>query len=190
MLLYVNGNEISAGACCINDFVQADDDYRFTAQANKAHPENVLHSYGYYLSRLLNLGFRCEASVKHNNQEIAKSVEHFVCNSLPLLKSQYTVVVVGWLSIVDADPVNKLATLLDQKNIQKIFFNIKKPALKPLTFTFDNCIDLHSSNDCFIPWCKDSGYQLKNNQYPDSQAHNAWAKYIFKKIGEKFLAFL
>ena len=182
MLLYVNGNELSAGACCINDFVQADDDYRFVAQANKAHPENVMHSYGYYLSRLLNLGFRCEATAKKSNTETLQNTSDFVAHTLPRLKSAYTVVCVGLMPGVDAAQLNSLAASLQSQRIEFVFFNTKKPIPVSTKLAFNNCIDLHSESDCFVPWCKKNNHQLKNNQYPDAQAHNAWAKYIFSKM--------
>ena len=179
MLLYVNGNELSAGACCINDFVQADDDYRYVAQANKAHPENVMHSYGYYLSRLLNLGFRCEATAKKSNNEIFAETIDFVNNTLPKLKSAYTVICVGLMPGVDLVQLNQLAELLKSKSIDGIFFNTKKPLPKTSIITFSNAIDLYNETECFVSWCQQNNYHLKNNQYPDVQAHNAWAKHLF-----------
>jgi hypothetical protein len=184
MLLYVNGDELSAGACCINDFVQADDDYRYTAQANKAHPENLMHSYGYYLSRLLNLGFRCEATVKKSNTEILHSVEEFAANQLPKLKSAYTVMCIGLMPGVDIDNLNTTVKLLESLNINFVLFNTKKPLYKSAELLFNNCINLYNESECFIPWCRNNNYQLKNNQYPDAQGHNAWAKYIFSKYVE------
>ena len=182
MLLYVNGDELSAGACCINDFVQADDDYRFAAQANKAHPENIMHSYGYYLSRLLNLGFRCEATVKKSNSEIIHATTEFVTHTWPRLKSAYTVICIGLMPGVDIVQLNTLAKLLAANHIDTVFFNTKKPLPKSAELEFTNCIDLHSDTECFVTWCRSNNYQLKNNQYPDAQAHNAWAKYIFGKM--------
>lgn len=181
MLLYVNGDELSAGACCVNNFVQADDDYRFTAQGNKAHPENVMHSYGYYLSRLLNLGFRCEATVKKTNNQIFNETTDFVNNILPKLTSAYTVVCVGLMPGVDIAQLNTLANLLSSNQIDTVFFNTKKALPKTAELTFKNCINLHNDSECFIIWCRNNNYQLKNNQYPDAQAHNSWAKYLFSK---------
>lgn len=182
MLLYVNGDELSAGACCVNDFVQADDDYRFTAQSNKAHPENVMHSYGYYLSRLLNLGFRCEATVKNTNNQIFSETTEFVTQILPRLSSSYTVVCLELTSTVDIVQLNTLAKLLANNRIDSVFFNTKKPLPETAELTFKNCIDLHNDNECFTNWCRSNNYQLKNNRYPDAQVHNAWAKYLFSKM--------
>lgn len=185
MLFYVNGDELSSAACCVNDFIQADDDYRYVAQADKAHPENVMHSYGYYLSRLYNLGFRCEAKVRKNNQEIYDSTVNFVEHTLPKLGSRYTVICVGWMPGVTEDLLNNLAALLQKKNLEFIFFNTKKSILKSAELTFGNYIDLKDDNECFITWCKNNKQVLKNNRYPDAQSHNAWAKYIFSKVIEE-----
>lgn len=183
MLLYVNGDEISGGACAVNNFVQANDDINHTASGNKAHPDNIMHSYGYYLSRLLNVGFRCEATVK-NNQEIYDGVLNFVNNVLPKLRSQYTVVAVGWKPGVDVSLLNGLADRLKTLKIEYIFFNTHKPISQNAEISFGNYLDLTAKDDCFIVWCKRQGYTLKNNTYPDAQAHNAWAKYLFSKMVE------
>ena len=184
MLLYVNGDEISAGACAINDFVQANDDINYKASGNKAHPENIMHSYGYYLSRLLNVGFRCEATVKENHDDIYNSVINFIDNVLPKLRSQYTVVAVGWMPDPDIHKLNVLADKLKEHNIEYVFFNTKKPLLKSAELSFGNYLDLTAKDECFLHWCKNNGYEVKNNRYPDANAHSAWAKYIFSKMVE------
>lgn len=184
MLLYVNGEEISGGACCINNFVQSDEDIRHTASGNKPHPENVMHSFGYYLSRLYQVGFRCESSVKSSNEEIYNSVEKFITESLPRLKSNYTIICVGWKSPTDIELLNKLAKLIDDNGIDKVFFNITRPFPKSVDIQFKNCIDLTDIDECFVKWCKNNKYVVKNEKYPDAQAHNAWAKYIFNKMNQ------
>lgn len=185
MLLYVNGDELSAGACAINDFVQANDDIMYKASGDKAHPDNIMHSYGYYLSRALNLGYRCEANVKKSNTDIFKSVTDFLDSSFPKLHSQYTVIVIGWMPDPDVDMLNELANKLESLNIDYVFFNTKKPLLKSAKLTFNNCLNLSSKDDCFLHWCKANKYEVKNNRYPDVNAHNAWAKYIFSKFNEQ-----
>ena len=184
MLLYVNGDEISGGACAVNDFVEAFDDIHHKASGNKAHPENVMHSYGYYLSRLLNVGFRCEATVKESNQEIYDSVLNFVDNILPKLRSQYTVIAVGWMPDPDVELLNNLSARLKELKLEYVFFNTKKPLLKSAKIDFGNYIDLKDKDECFVQWCKNNSYEIKNNRYPDANAHNAWAKHIFSKIIE------
>lgn len=184
MLLYVNGNELSGGACAMNNFVQANDDIHHTASGNKAHPDNTMHSYGYYLSRLLNVGFWCEATVRKSNQEIHDSVLNFVDNVLPTLRSHYTVVAVGWMPGVDIHLLSNLAEKLKTLNIDYVFFNTEKPLPKSTEINFGNYLDLTDPNECFLTWCKNQNYQLKNNQYPNAAGHNAWAKYIFSKIVE------
>jgi hypothetical protein len=182
MLLYVNGDEISGGACAINDFVVASDDIHHTASANKAHPDNIMHSYGYYLSRMLNIAFRCEATVIENNREIYNNVINFLDNSLPALKSQYTVVAIGWMPDPNIDDLNFLANKLTQLNIDYVFFNTKKPLLKSAELTFNNRIDLTNKDECFLPWCKLNKHEVRNNRYPSANTHNAWAKHLFNKF--------
>lgn len=184
MLLYVNGDEISGGACAINDFVQASDDIHHTVSGDKAHPENIMHSYGYYLSRLLNVGLRCEATVKSNNSEIFNQTRQFVTSKLSALKSNYTVICVGLMPGVNIDELNDFANFLDQHRLEKIIFNTKTPLLKSANLTFGNYLDLKDENDCFITWCKNNKQAIKNKKYPDSQSHNAWAKHIFTKMIE------
>ena len=184
MLLYVNGDELSGGACAINDFVSAADDIHYTASGNKAHPDNVMHSYGYYLSRMLNVGYRCEATIKDNNHAIYTSVMDFVDNVLPKLNSQYTAIVVGWMPDPNINELNSAADKLTKNNIDYVFFNTKKPLLKSAKLDFDNLIDLTDKGQCFLHWCKDNKHEIKNNRYPSANAHNAWAKYLFSKFIE------
>jgi len=182
MIVYINGDEISAGACCINDYAIARDDEQYYMQGNKCHPENIMHSYGYYFSRLMNLGLRCEANQKNDNLEIAEQVEDFVFNELPKLKSNYTFVVVGWKTIIDPDPVVRTAELLKQLNIQYIFFNENKPAANGIKVDIDNFIDMSDPSMCITNWLKENNHILKNNKYPDAQGHNAWAKHLFNYV--------
>ena len=184
MLLYVNGDEISSGACAINDYVQADDDIHHTASGNKAHPDNIMHSYGYYLSKLLNVGLRCEATAKKSNNDIYNDVNNFVDNILPKLRSQYTVIAVGWVPGTDIQLLSTLANKLKTLKIEYIFFNTKQPLSKNVEVGFGNYVDLKDKNECFVPWCKNNGYTIKNSLYPSAAAHNAWAKYIFSKMIE------
>jgi hypothetical protein len=182
MLVYVNGDEISGGACAINDFVLASDDIHHAASGNKSHPDNIMHSYGYYFSRLFNLAYRCEATVKKDNHEIYNGVLNFVDNILPKLNSQYTVIVVGWMPDPDVGDLNLLADRLEQLNLNYVFFNTKKPLLKSAKLEFNNPIDLTDKDECFLQWCKLNKHELKNNRYPSANAHNAWAKYLFNKF--------
>lgn len=186
MLLYVNGDETCGGACSVNNYVQSNNDIQHTASGTKAHPENVMHSFGYYFSKLLNVGFRCEATVKKFNSETFAETEKFVVQHLPKLQSAYTVVCIGLIPGVVIDELNHLAALLKQKNIEYIFFNISKPIPASSDIKFSNLIDLHDLQECFIPWSINNGHILKNNQYPNEQAHNAWAKYIFSKMIEVY----
>lgn len=184
MLLYVNGDRLSGGAGAVNDFVSAGDDIQHPASGNTAHPDNLMHSYGFYLSKLLNLGLRCEAVQRKNNQEIYDSVVDFVKHDLPRLRSVHTVVVIGWMPGVEVSMLNRLADKLEQLGIQFVFFNTKRPLLQSTKLTFSNYLDLTDPRLCFLQWCKDHGYNIKNDQYPDANAHNAWAKYIFGRMIE------
>lgn len=179
MLLYINGNELSAGACCVNDYVVAGDDLLIHMQGNKGHPDNIIHSFGYYFSRLMNVGLRCEASQKENNYEIANQVDRFVNESLPKLKSNYTFVIIGWQTIIDTIPVEKTAELLNNHNIEYIFFNETKPPANKINVKIKNLIDLNDPSLCLTQWLVDQNHILKNKKYPDPQGHNAWAKYLF-----------
>lgn len=179
MLLYVNGDELSGGACCINDFVQSSDDIRHVSSGTKAHPDNIMHSYGYYLSRLLNVGLRVEATVKKNNSEIFKQTQQFVASTLPALRSNYTVVCIGLMPGVVVDELNAFVNFLDQHSVERIIFNTRRPLPKSAELQFDNCVNLQDEHQCFLPWCKINKQFLKNDKYPDANAHNAWAKHLF-----------
>lgn len=176
MLLYVNGNDICGGAKCINNYRVAREDSRHTGSGNKSHPDNVMHSFGYYLSKGLGLGMRVEATVK-DNDAIYNETLNFIDNHLPKLKSFYTVIVIGWSPSVDSELVEQLATKLSNLNLEFIFFNTEESVSKKLSFS--NLIDLNDQQQCFLPWCRAQGYTLTEDYYPGRDAHEAWARHLF-----------
>lgn len=176
MLLYVNGNDICGGAKSINNYRVARDDSRHTGSGNKGHPDNVMHSFGYYLSKGLGLGMRVEATVKDNDAVYNETV-NFVDNHLPKLKSLYTVIVVGWAPGVSSDLVEQLASKLSDLKLEFIFFNTEEPITEELSFT--NLIDLNDHGQCLLPWCQEQGYALTDDRYPGRAAHEAWARHLF-----------
>jgi hypothetical protein len=183
MLLYVNGDAFSAAACSINNFVYAGDDIHHAALGNRSHPDNAMHSYGYYLSRLLGLGFYCDAAKRNSNAEIFESVENFVNDTLPALKSQHTVICIGLMPRVDVKHLNQLAATLDRLKLERIFFNTQDPMPKNSGIAFVNYLDLTDPDECFVSWCKNRNYTV-NDSWPDATAHNEWAKHIFCKMIE------
>lgn len=177
MLLYINGNEVCGGAKSINNHRIASDDPKYTGSGNKSHPENVMHSFGYYLSKMLGLGMRVEATVK-SNDTVYKEVVDFVDVQLPKLRSWYTVIVVGWAPGASGEMLNQLATKLNDLNLEFIFFNTEEP-IEDWEQSFSNLVDLQSQDLCFLTWCQTHGHNLKEDRYPDRQAHEQWAKYLF-----------
>jgi hypothetical protein len=184
MLLYINGDAFGAAACSVNNFVYASDDTHQSALGARAHPDNAMHSYGYYLSRLLGLGFYCDAAKRNSNAEIFESVENFVSNTLPALKSQHTAICIGLMPRVDVEQLNRLAATLDRLKLERIFFNTQSPMPKNSSIAFGNYFDLTDPDECFVSWCKNQSHTV-NNSWPDAAAHNAWAKHIFGKMIEQ-----
>lgn len=179
MLLYVNGHELSAGAGAVNNYVQANDDIHHVTLGNRAHPDNAVHSYGYYLSRLLNLGFICDASRKKSNAEIIDQTQSFLKNKLPRLKSQYTVICIELMPKVDVQKLNQLVESIKNQKLQYIIFNSQQALPANAQLTFGNYLDLKDQNQCFSTWCKNNHHTIQKNLYPTVDTHNAWAKYIF-----------
>ncbi len=182
MLLYVNGDELSAGAGTVNNYVQANDDIHRAALGTRAHPDNAVHSYGYYLSKLLNLGFVCDAGRRKSNTETIDQVQYFIQNKLPGLKSQYTVICIGLIPQVDVQKLNQLVELIKDRQLQYVIFNSQQPLPPNAQLTFGNYLDLKDQNQCFLTWCKNNQYTIQKNLYPGVDAHNAWAKYIFSHM--------
>jgi len=179
MLLYVNGNDICGGAKSINNYRVAKEHSKYTGSGNKSHPDNVMHSFGYYLSKRLGLGMKIEATVK-DNETIYNEVIDFIDRQLPKLRSHYTVVVVGWAPDVDGKMLNSLAAKLEEMDLEFIFFNTAKPLPKKWKQTFSNLVDLKSQSSCFLTWCRELGHPLKEDQYPDRHAHEQWAQTLFR----------
>lgn len=159
MLLVSVGNEIAGGATVNNSYVFAKDDIQHTALGEIAHPENVKNSYGWYLSQKLGLAHKCYSGNYTDNQQIYSAAENFLLNVLPNLKSNYTVIAIGWLP--------------EEKNHydEKI-----KQLIHPSTeyYSFDMLLD-------FVSWSKQHN-QLNQFNYPTRAAHQYWAQHLFEKI--------
>jgi len=159
MLLVSVGNEIAGGATVNNRFVYANDDIQCTAMGKIAHPENVKNNYGFYLSQSLGLGYKCYSGNYTDNQQIYSAAENFLTNVLPGLKSNYTVIVVGWLPEEKNHYNEKLNQLIN-------------PPME--YYSFDMLLD-------FVSWCKQHN-QLNQFNYPTRAAHQSWAQHLFEKI--------
>ena len=92
-MIYVNGDSHSAGAEIINNYCCAQDDPRFLAYGRRAHPEAVVQTYGYRMSKALNQGFFCEAESGSSNARILRTTREFLKNSDNKEKAH---VVIGW----------------------------------------------------------------------------------------------
>lgn len=179
MILYVNGNDICGGAKCINNYRVARDDPKYTGSANKSHPENLMHSFGYYFSKMMGVGMRSEATV-NSNDDIYDQTIKFVDVDLPRLRSYYTVIVIGWSPGASGKKINQLANKLKKLNIEFVFFCTQEPMPTKWEQSFDNLLDLKSQENCFLTWCHNNGHELKEDRYPDNKAHEEWAKHLFR----------
>lgn len=169
MILYVNGEDFSAGAKAVNDFSFANDDYRYVASGSKPHPENLSVSYGMHLSKMLKLALVCEAESQSTNERILKTTHTYINGISP---KQFTNVVIGWAPITTKtiavhDQIRDLHKALYKKKIPHLFFNAK--------------------NDMSIVPEEDRKNWKKNfiEPYTNSalgHTHLSWAQFLFKQL--------
>lgn len=172
MILYVNGENFSAGANAVNDFLFANDDFKYVALGTKPHPDNLLASYGMQLSKMLKLALVCKAESLYTNRDILETSYRYLDNIDP---NQYTVVVIGWAKVQpkDTETHNKIFELheyLTNRNIPHLFFN----SIAKLDFAVDQQKDW--GNNYIDPYTSAA--------VPD---HLFWAQYLFSWLTNKIL---
>lgn len=169
MILYVNGEDFSAGAKAANEFSFANDDYRYVALGSKAHPENLSVSYGMHLSKMLKLALVCEAEAQSSNERILETTYKYI-NTIS--SKQFTNVVVGWAPINPKnikvhEEIYKLHKALSKKKIPHLFFNaVSDMSLVPK--------DEHKN------WKKN--FIGPYNENAKGQTHLSWAQFLFKQL--------
>lgn len=169
MILFVNGEDFSAGAKAVNDFSFANDDFRFVALGLKPHPDNLAASYGMHLSKMLKLALVCSAEASSTNQRILDTTYEYINSINP---KQHTVVIIGWgkidkKNIQEHESIYELHQFLTKKKIPHLFFNA--------TDCFTNVPkELHKDwNHNFIdPYLKTA----------NGSSHLFWAQYLFKHL--------
>ena len=95
MMLYVNGDSHSAGAEAVNTFAFAEDDGLYYALGRRPHPENLAVSWGMRLSKLMGLGFKCDAISGASNDRIIRTTNEFLDHRRSI-GDPYTVIAIGW----------------------------------------------------------------------------------------------
>jgi hypothetical protein len=169
MILYVNGEDYSAGAKTATNFSFANDDFRFVALGSKPHPDNLAVCYGMHLSKLLKLALICGAEASSTNRRILDTTYEYINNIDP---KQHTVVIIGWAkvekkTVQEHEEIYELHQYLDNKKVTHLFFN----AVDPFTNVPEN---LHKDwgNNFIDPYAKIA------NEYD----HLFWAQYLFKHL--------
>ena len=92
MKLLINGDSHSAAAECVNTYGFAEDDSRYFMQGRRPHPDNLVKSFGYLLSKPLQLGLVMMAESGSSNNRIMRTTRDY-------LKEHDTdniLVVIGW----------------------------------------------------------------------------------------------
>ncbi len=169
MILYVNGEDFSAGAKAVNDYSFANDDFRHVALGTKPHPENLVASYGMHLSKMLALALVCNAEAQFTNQQILETTNNYLENIDP---KQYTIVIIGWTKVAknrieEHGQIYNLHRYLVQRNITHLYFNATDP--------FSNVPkELH----------KDWGFNFIEPYSSTATGHTqlSWAQYLFNHL--------
>ena len=166
MILYVNGEDFSAGAKAANEFSFANDDFRYVALGSKPHPENLSVSYGMHLSKLLKLALICMAESESTNQRILDTTFEYLHKIDP---KQHTIVVIGWAKI-DKKNIN------DHEKIYELHKHLNKTKIPHLFF---------NSTDSFTAVPKnlrkdwDKNFIDPYNKTAIGYSHLLWAQYLF-----------
>ena len=95
-MIYINGDSHSAGADIIPGIAFAQDDPRYLAYGRRAHPEALLHTYGYRIAKTLNQGFFCEAESGSSNDRIIRTTKNYISRTKD--KKSIGFVIIGWTS--------------------------------------------------------------------------------------------
>jgi len=90
MFLYINGDSHSAGAEAANTYCFANDDFKYRHLGRKAHPDNLLVSYGSILAKKLNAKLICDAESSSSNARIIRTTRDFLKYTTP------DIIVIGW----------------------------------------------------------------------------------------------
>ena len=169
MILYVNGEDFSAGAKAVNNFLFANDDFRYVALGSKPHPDNLQASYGMHLSKMLKLALVCAAESSSPNQRILDTTYDYILKVKP---KTYFIVVIGWAkvekkNISDHEKIYELHCLLKDKNIPHLFFN---------------AVDSFSNvpNNLRKTW--DNNFIEPYTKNANGQDHLFWAQYLFNYL--------
>jgi hypothetical protein len=169
MILYVNGEDFSAGACAVNDFSFANDDFKYVALGLKPHPDNLAASYGIHLSKMLALALVCEAEAQSSNQRIIDTTYNYINNISP---KQHTLVVIGWNAIGRKN-------LKDHESIFQLHNDLIKNKMPHLFF---NAVD----NFTLIPENQRKNWGISFiNPYSETaigHTHLNWAQRLFKHL--------
>lgn len=163
MLLISAGNQIAGGATVNNSYSVANEDIACSAMGEIAHPDNIKNTYGWYLAQKMGLSHKCLSINNCDNAQLYNKVKDFVTNSLPELRSNYTVLVVGWMPDQHKQYSSKTEQLCKDHGVQY--------------YAFDMTLD-------FVAQCKKNN-QLTKQNYPNGAAHNSWATHLFNKITEQ-----
>ena len=77
-MIYINGDDHSAGAEIISGVSFAENDPKYTAYGRRPHPEAVKLTYGYKVAAQLNQGFFCDAESSGSCDRIMRTFRKFL----------------------------------------------------------------------------------------------------------------
>lgn len=92
MILLINGDSHSAAAECVNTHGWAMDDSKYFMQGRRPHPDNLVKSFGYLLSKPLGLGLVMMAESGSSNDRILRTTRDYIKNH----DTSNLLIVIGW----------------------------------------------------------------------------------------------
>lgn len=212
MILYVNGDSHTAGAEAVNDYAFADGDIKYVALGRRPHPDNLNVSWGMRLSKILNLGLKCDAESGSSNDRIMRTTNEFIERN-HILRNPYTVVVIGWStwdreewydeensqwcqgSATTADYYQKeteahgkiyeLHQKLQMHRIPHLFFNANwhfSPHQKVDTDWQGCYIEPYNADYSYLEWATQQGFSKTTWNHFGPEAHRKWADLLASKL--------
>jgi len=180
MILYVNGNEHSAGAKLVNSYVWANADKAYWALEDRPHPDNLIVSWSSRLASLAKLSLMNDCRSNASITSIIERTNEWIEGR----QSSDIFVVIGFPSIAEDESFQQVLTedeQLTNLGIKHLFFmNHKYKDDIGFKYSLNNNI-LETSYSEYLH-SKNASKVMLSNTYFDSNAHSLWTNYLLSHI--------
>lgn len=176
MILTVYGDRYVTGEHIVRPYTWAVEDHWHHSRGDRAHPDNIPHSVGYKLSKLLHIGF-------HAGVTKDSTVENIIdcCIALEHQQPKQNILLITWNQehLYLRDRVETLGSALEEEDIPHCFINTET-RFEPIggRWLWDT-----SEND-LVSWADSNN--LMNNNGLSSLGHMKLANLCFRHLTKQF----